>query len=484
MRVLVACEESQRVCIEFRKLGHEAYSCDIESCSGGHPEWHIKADVLAMLELALPFATQDGKPHLLDGKWDLIIAHPPCTYLSNAGARFLYPKGELNEEHLRKGLKAKEFFMKIWNADCPRIAVENPIPSKVYGLPEYSQTIQPYEFGHPYSKKTCLWLKGLPKLQPTEIIPESEIQSTRVAGNWFNKGGKDRQKNRAKTFPGIAKAMAEQWGGGNVSFIDDIKKEAEQSGYKIQGECEQRIETELNKLFYKEKEIEKELLFLRSVMTRGQETTERKGLHASAIIVSDDKFCYRQQVLSLFYKQLQGEQVQVGLKRIFSEGDSIHEKWQRLFIRGGFTEPLNCDYSRFDKDFELSYTPDIIACLFDRKMVVEIKSVNTFIYKKQKEHASGKKQLMLYMYLTGIHEGFTLCEDKNTQDFRINYYKFDYSLIQPYIARLERIQEYKQRLIEKGKLVKRHEACTGYNCKMAATCPMKDVCYGRSKERI
>lgn len=196
MRVLVACEESQRVCIEFRKRGHEAYSCDIEECSGGHPEWHLQQDVTQLLKM----------------KWDLIIAHPPCTYLSNAGARFLYPKGELNEERLQKGLKAKEFFMKLWNADCPRIAVENPIPSKVYGLPEYTQTIQPYEFGHPYSKKTCLWLKGLPKLQPTDIVPESERQSTKIAGNWFNKGGKDRQKNRAKTFPGIARAMAEQWG--------------------------------------------------------------------------------------------------------------------------------------------------------------------------------------------------------------------------------------------------------------------------------
>lgn len=197
MKVLVACEESQRVCIEFRKLGHEAYSCDIEPCSGGHPEWHLQQDVTELLKI----------------KWDLIIAHPPCTYLSNAGARFLYPKGELNKERLQKGLMAKEFFMKLWNADCPKIAVENPIPSKVYELPEYSQIIQPYEFGHPYSKKTCLWLKGLPKLQPTDIVQESKRENTKIAGNWFNKGGKDRQKNRAKTFPGIAKAMAEQWGG-------------------------------------------------------------------------------------------------------------------------------------------------------------------------------------------------------------------------------------------------------------------------------
>lgn len=194
MRVLVACEESQRVCIEFRKIGHEAYSCDIEPCSGGHPEWHLKQDVTPLLK----------------EKWDLIIAHPPCTYLSNAGARHLYPKGVLNEDRLKKGLAAKEFFMQFYNADCPKIAIENPTPSKIYDLPPYTQVIQPYQFGHPYSKRTCLWLKGLPPLVPTNIVEVS--QSTKVAGNWFNKGGKERQKNRAKTFPGIAKAMAEQWG--------------------------------------------------------------------------------------------------------------------------------------------------------------------------------------------------------------------------------------------------------------------------------
>lgn len=183
MKVLVACEESQRVCIEFRRLGHEAYSCDIEPCSGGHPEWHIQQDVLPLLNGKCKFRTVNGEEHRIDTRWDMIIAHPPCTYLSNAGARFLYPKGELNKERLQKGLKAKGFFMKLWNADCKRIAVENPIPSKVYGLPKYSQTIQPYEFGHPYSKKTCLWLKGLPKLQPTEIVPESERESTKIAGN-------------------------------------------------------------------------------------------------------------------------------------------------------------------------------------------------------------------------------------------------------------------------------------------------------------
>lgn len=195
MKVLVACEESQRVCIELRRLGHEAYSCDLEPCSGGHSEWHLQQDVTPLLK----------------EKWDMIIAFPPCTYLSNAGARHLYPKGVLNESRLEKGLAAKEFFMLFYNADCPRIAIENPTPSKIYGLPQYCQVIQPYQFGHPFSKRTCLWLKGLPLLVPTDIVEVS--QSTKVPGNWFNKGGKDRQKNRAKTFPGVAKAMAEQWAG-------------------------------------------------------------------------------------------------------------------------------------------------------------------------------------------------------------------------------------------------------------------------------
>lgn len=193
----MACEESQAVTKELRKLGHEAYSCDIQPCSGGHPEWHLQQDVTPLLK----------------EKWDMVIAHPPCTYLSNAGARFLFPEGKLNEERLKKGMEAKDFFMLFYHADCPRVAVENPVPSRIYGLPPYTQIIQPWQFGHPFQKKTCLWLRGLPQLMPTEIVPEINRQSTRVAGNWFNKGGKDRAKNRAKTFPGIAKAMAGQWAG-------------------------------------------------------------------------------------------------------------------------------------------------------------------------------------------------------------------------------------------------------------------------------
>ena len=195
MKVLVACEESQEVCRAFRALGHEAYSCDIEPCSGGHPEWHLQCDALEMLKLP----------------WDIILAFPPCTYLSNAGAKHLFRGGELNLERYQKGLKAKEFFMEFLNADCSHICVENPVSSRIYEMPPSTQEIQPYQFGHPVSKKTRLWLKGLPPLKPTKIVnPEVGCHE---AGTWFMKGGKERQKNRSKTFPGIAKAMASQWSG-------------------------------------------------------------------------------------------------------------------------------------------------------------------------------------------------------------------------------------------------------------------------------
>ena len=217
LRVLVACEESQRVCTEFRKLGHEAYSADIQEPSGRHPEWHILGDVLKVLNGG-EFKTMDGAEHSVE-KWDMIIAHPPCTYLSNAGACRLYPqKGQLNQERYEKGLAAKAFLMKFLEADCEHVAVENPIPSKVFELPPYSQIIQPYEYGHPYTKKTCLWLKGLPKLQPTDIV---EPLGGWVCGNaeiWKNQAAKGKvygkeksAKHRSKTFEGIAKAMATQW---------------------------------------------------------------------------------------------------------------------------------------------------------------------------------------------------------------------------------------------------------------------------------
>ena len=173
MKVLVACEESQRVCTAFREKGHEAYSCDIQECSGGHPEWHIRGDALEALKGGI-ILTDDWVMHDI-GKWDMLIAHPPCTYLSNAGACRLFKKIDgvswINADRFYKGLEAKEFFLKFLHADIPRIAVENPIPSKVFCLPQYTQIIQPYFFGDPYEKKTCLWLKGIPPLEETKRIP-------------------------------------------------------------------------------------------------------------------------------------------------------------------------------------------------------------------------------------------------------------------------------------------------------------------------
>lgn len=219
MKVLVCCEESQRVCSAFRDKGHEAYSCDIIEPSGGHPEWHIKGDVLPYINGHCSFTTMDGATHTIEGKWDLLICHPPCTYMSVAGASRMYPtKGQIDEERLAKALEAKAFFMRFINADCDRIAVENPTPLKVVGLPQYTQAIQPYEYGHPYSKRTCLWLKGLPKLKPTEIIKEHvpfvNGGSKKADGSARSKQGLAFQTagERSKTFEGIAKAMADQWG--------------------------------------------------------------------------------------------------------------------------------------------------------------------------------------------------------------------------------------------------------------------------------
>lgn len=203
MRVLVACEESQAVCKAFRALGHEAYSCDLIDCSGGHPEWHIRADALELIKM----------------RWDMIIAFPPCTYMTNAGAVRMRVKGEIQPQRYAKAMEAKAFFMRFYEADCPRVAIENPTPMKMIGLPPYTQVIQPYEYGHPYSKRTCLWLRGLPKLIPTGIVSGHEPWvnggSRDANGNYRRfQGRKERdQLTRSKTFSGIAEAMAGQWGG-------------------------------------------------------------------------------------------------------------------------------------------------------------------------------------------------------------------------------------------------------------------------------
>lgn len=166
MKILVACEESQAVAIALRQRGHEAYSCDLIPCSGGHPEWHIQQDVLPLLDGYAFFYTCDGAPHYILGRWDMIIAFPPCTYLTNAGAVRMRVKGEIVPERYAKAMEAKAFFMHFLTAECEKIAVENPTPMKLVGLPPYTQAVQPWQFGHPYTKRTCLWLKNLPPLTP------------------------------------------------------------------------------------------------------------------------------------------------------------------------------------------------------------------------------------------------------------------------------------------------------------------------------
>jgi hypothetical protein len=203
MRVLVACEESQAVCIEFRALGHEAWSCDLLDCSGGHPEWHMRGDALSAMQW-------EG--------WDLILCFPPCTHLASSGARHFAKKRKSGVQ--QEGI---DFFMACINANAPRVAVENPIGimSTTYRKPD--QIIQPYHYGDPFQKSTCLWLKGLPKLKPTNVVdPGQFVEWITAKGEkkrqpkWYYDALKlspaERAKARSKTFPGIAQAMAQQWG--------------------------------------------------------------------------------------------------------------------------------------------------------------------------------------------------------------------------------------------------------------------------------
>lgn len=210
MRILVACEESQRVCAAFRSKGHEAFSCDIEPCSGGFPEWHICGDVLPLINGDCVFNTVDGRSHYVPGKWDMIIAFPPCTDLAVSGARHFKEKQKDGRQK-----KSIDFFMKFAHADCERIAIENPvgIMSSIYCKP--NQIINPYLFGDPFKKRTCLWLKNLPELIPTNIVnPGSDFiyPNGKKYPLWMCCSSVDRAKIRSKTFPGIALAMAEQWG--------------------------------------------------------------------------------------------------------------------------------------------------------------------------------------------------------------------------------------------------------------------------------
>ena len=224
MNVLVACEESQRVTKEFRELGHNAFSCDIIECSGEHPEWHIKEDVLPLLNGNCLFTTMSGDWYYIPGRWDLIVAFPPCTHIAVSGAKHFEKKRADGRQ-----LEGLEFFCQFFNADCDYIAIENPVNivsgdyatrwfpeiAEQYGLPRKpKQRVHPYMFGDPYEKTTCLWLKNLPELVPTNVVtppPRQVVKSGKTLPVWYSNCGGDRRKARSKTFPGIAKAMATQW---------------------------------------------------------------------------------------------------------------------------------------------------------------------------------------------------------------------------------------------------------------------------------
>ena len=269
-----------------------------------------------------------------------------------------------------------------------------------------------------------------------------------------------------------------------MGLIEEIKANAQENGTKIQSSDAAEIEKLFNSLFYAKKNMDEEVKFVKQMFTRGGDSTERYGLHTSAIIVGDDKFCYREQVLSLLYKQAQGENVPQNLIRIFEEGNAIHEKWQRLFIRGGLCKAEDCDFSKFNKKYEVGYTPDAIITIKGKKYIVEIKSVNTYQFMKMTSHPTAIKQVQMYMHFTGIHDGIILCDDKNTQNFKVFVVKYNPEIVAKYIERLEAVQFYKNKVFEEGKMVKRCEQCNSKVCKRAIGCAMRDACWNCGKGRI
>ena len=240
--ILIACEESQRVCTEFRKLGFNAYSCDILPCSGGHPEWHFKQDVLQVIKNKGGIL-ETGKECFIEGEWDLMVAHPPCTFLAVSGAKWFYHPDDKDlpidqrRPHPNFPNRAKEreeaakFFLKLAKANIKHIAIENPVGIMNTRFRKPNQIVQPWQFGDSASKKTCLWLKNLPLLVPTDIVDPGEyieFGSGRRLAKWYSDGltktktPEERRIWRSKTFPGFAKAIAEQWG---VYLIKTEKKE-------------------------------------------------------------------------------------------------------------------------------------------------------------------------------------------------------------------------------------------------------------------
>lgn len=229
MNVLIACEESQTVCKAFRERGHRAFSCDIQECSGGHPEWHIIGDCLRVMGGDCFFQTQDMKQHSIDGLWDIIIAHPPCTYLTVSGNSWfnISKYGDKAKQRYKDRYSAIVFFMQCISAKANiGTAIENPIGIMSTAYRPADQIIQPYEFGHHVRKSTGLWLDGLPKLKPTDIVDFEAIHSAGKSGGYsgnawcaIDENGKKiawndprTAKARSRTYSGIAKAMAEQWG--------------------------------------------------------------------------------------------------------------------------------------------------------------------------------------------------------------------------------------------------------------------------------
>lgn len=286
-----------------------------------------------------------------------------------------------------------------------------------------------------------------------------------------------------------------------MGVIDQIKRDATKNGSKVQTAQDAKLEGILNKTFYLQKDIDEETKFVNMVMTRGLESQERIGLHASAIIDKKDSgFCVRQQVLSLLFKQLQGEQLPVKTMRVFEEGNAVHEKWQRLFIRAGYAKAKTLDKTRIDKEYMLSYTPDIVCRIpefYKGVMIGEIKSMNSFSFSKQSEHPSGKKQLQFYMYLCqrakgnlddkndlDYKKGFVLMDSKNDQDFRVCVYDYNPEIVAPFIDRLEEIKFHYDKFVNEGIMVPRCKECKKVDCKMAEKCPMKDACYNVGMGRI
>ena len=269
-----------------------------------------------------------------------------------------------------------------------------------------------------------------------------------------------------------------------MGLIEDIKANAIENGTKIQSSDADEIEKLFNSLFYAKKNMDEEVKFVKQMFTRGGDSTERRGLHTSAIIVGEDKFCLREQVLSLIYKQAQGEHIPQNLIRIFEEGNAIHEKWQRLFIRGGLCKAEDLDFSKFYDKYEIGYTPDAILTIDGEKYVVEIKSVNTYQFQKMTSHPTATKQVNMYMHFSGIHKGIILCDDKNTQNFKVFPVKYNPEIVAPYIERLEAVQYYKNRVFEEHKMVKRCKQCTSKVCKRAIGCSMRDACWNTGKGRI